>query len=97
MNDKDIPHYVLDVNVLLRTVTGRQMSPDTVLYRKFVRGECRFLFSEALLHEFKRVLDYPEIIALGMTPGLAFSLAIDLLQFGLYLPFVETPRLAERN
>lgn len=46
------------------------------------------MVSAELLSEIERILSYPKVIALGVTPALAFSTAVDLLHLGEYWPNV---------
>ena len=40
------------------------------------------------LVELERILTYPKVLALGVTPSLTFAAAVDLLQLGEYWPIV---------
>lgn len=79
-----VPRLVADTNIVLGGIVAR---PGTVLARlheRFRRGEIRYVLGEALLDELGRVFSYPEVVALGVTPAIAFRVAVDLLQLGEY-------------
>lgn len=94
-----VPRLVVDVNAILNGVTGR---PDSILRRLYLRfrgGEVRFVASAALLEELGRVVGYPKVQALGVTPPIAFAVAADLLLLGEYVervPEYDWPSLSDR-
>lgn len=79
------PRVVADVNIILSGATGKRGSVLRQLHERFRRAELRYVLSQALLDELKTVLSYPKVIALGMTPALAFDMAVDLLHLGEYI------------
>ena len=58
------------------------------LYLSFRGGDCAFVLSADHLAELERVLSYPKVLALGVTPARAFAAAVDLLHLGEYWPYV---------
>jgi predicted nucleic acid-binding protein len=94
------PRLVADINVILSGICGRPSGASAQLYERFRRGEVRYLLSRALLDELQRVFSYPEVVALGVTPELAFGVAVDLLQLGEYIapvPRYDWPSVPDRK
>jgi predicted nucleic acid-binding protein len=84
------PRLIADVNTLLAGVVGKPGSIAERLYRSFRRGQVRLVFDGTYLAELERVLDYEPIQQLGITRGLAFGMARDLLLLGEY--YAQVPR-----
>ena len=70
--------------MLLGGVVGRDEGVLRRLYLSFRRGDCAFVLSADHLAELERVLSYPKVLALGVTPARAFAAAVDLLRLGEY-------------
>jgi putative PIN family toxin of toxin-antitoxin system len=83
-----VRRVVPDANVLLGRIVGKEGGLTRRLYLSFRRGDCAFVVSAELLSEIERILSYPKVIALGVTPALAFATAVDLLHLGEYWPSV---------
>ncbi len=95
-----LPRVVADVNVILNGAAGKQGSILRQLHERFRHAELRYVLSQEMLSELKIVLTYPKIIALGLTPALAFEIAVDLLQLGEYtapVAFFDWPSLPDRK
>lgn len=57
---KNTPQAVIDTNVLIRAnISGN--GSDFLVYRAFLSGKFEFLYSERLIREINRVLNYPRI------------------------------------
>ncbi len=84
------PRLILDINSLLAGIAGKPGSIAHRLYTRFRTGEVRLIFDGTYLSELERVLDYESIQRLGITRGLAFGMARDLLLMGEYYP--QVPR-----
>ena len=68
------------------------------IWRDFRTREIQLVFSEILLLEVQRVLDYPSVARLGISSGTAFSAATELLLLGEYhapLPHFNWPTLTD--
>lgn len=83
-----VRRVVPDANVLLGGIVGKEGGFTRRLYLSFRRGDCAFVVSAELLSEIERILSYPKVITLGVTPALAFATAVDLLHLGEYWPNV---------
>lgn len=74
--------------MLLGGITGKDKGLSRQLYLSFRRGDCAFVLAADHLAELERILSYPKVLALGVTPALAFAAAVDLLHLGEYWPNV---------
>lgn len=94
---------ILDTQCLLSAVAAHAQGRDTKLahvWRTFRARETQLVFGEALLLETQRVLDYASVARLGITSGMAFAAAADLLLLGKYhAPVVRHswPSLSDPN
>lgn len=94
------PRVIPDMNVLLNGITGRPDSLNRRLYGQFTRGLVRFVICEPWLEEFERVLTYPPVLQLGITPTLVSRTMRELLLLGEYIapvPQFDWPGLSDRN
>ena len=94
------PRFVLDINVLIPAMIGKESSFEKRLYQCSRRRECIFVTSEELFDELQRVVDYPNIIKLGITPAIAASMVFNLLHLGEYHSVVkklEWPTLNDKK
>jgi putative PIN family toxin of toxin-antitoxin system len=84
-----VPRLVVDTNLILRAITGQGL--PRVLYDCFLRGEVRFVVSEALMFELRRVLTYKRVTGLGsgISPSAGFGLALELMLLSEYHPTVR--------
>ncbi len=95
-----IPNFILDVNVLISAAIGKEKSPDAIIYKKFLRSECRLVTSEPLINEFIRVLDYPRVLSLGITPAIASTMIFNLMLLGNHVSKIEKldwPSLSDKK
>jgi predicted nucleic acid-binding protein len=95
-----IPRIIPDANVFLNGITGRPNTLNRRLYQNFRRGLNRFVFSESWLTEFERILEYPDVIALGLTPSLVAKVTHDLWLLGEYVnlvPLYDWPGVGDRK
>lgn len=94
---------ILDTQCLLSAVAGHsqgRQTPLALLWQDFRRRELTLVFGETSLLEVQRVLDYPAVARLGITPGTAFTAAKDLLMLGEYcapVPAHQWPSLSDRG
>ena len=79
------PRVIPDVNVLLNGITGKPGSLNRRLYEGFTHGLVQFVISEPWLEEFERVLNYPQVINLGITPSLVAKTMRELLLLADYV------------
>lgn len=94
------PRFILDINVLIPAMIGKDSSFEKRIYQCSRRRECIFVTSEELFDEFQRVVDYPQIIELGITPAIAASMVFNLLHLGEYHSVVkklEWPTLTDKK
>ena len=84
----NVKRLIPDVNVLLGGMVGKDEGLLHQLYLSFRRGDCTFVLCADHLVELERILTYPKVLALGVTPSLTFAAAVDLLQLGGYWPTV---------
>jgi predicted nucleic acid-binding protein len=80
------PRLIIDVNVILASFGGRRNSLSSQVYTQFRRSNFRLVFDGHYLSEMERVLDYPSLMRLDITPRLAFTLARSLFEFGEHYP-----------
>ena len=73
------PRVIPDVNVFLNGITGKPGSLNRRLYEGFTHGLVQFVISEPWLEEFERVLNYPQVINLGITPSLVAKTMRELI------------------
>jgi putative PIN family toxin of toxin-antitoxin system len=94
------PRLVIDANVLFSGLVAR---PESLSYRCLEasrRGATRLVFSQDLMDELERTLEYPRILALGITPALAFGLARQFYELGEFINPVQKydwPTLKDRK
>jgi putative PIN family toxin of toxin-antitoxin system len=84
------PRLIADINVILFGMIGKAGSLAHRFYQAFHRAEIKLLFSRDLMTELEEVLEYPSVLARGVTPALAFRLARDFYELGDYI--AEVPR-----
>jgi putative PIN family toxin of toxin-antitoxin system len=95
-----IPRLVVDVNVLVAAIKARENSLASRLYQSFLRLEFRLVFSAPLAKELGNVLSYPNILARGMNPTIAFRIAQNLYEKGEYVSRVselDWPTLTDKK
>ena len=91
---------VADVNIILNSITAKPKSILSELYSKFKRSEVRYLISQELLDELQRTMQYEKVINLGVSPSIAFNIAVDLLLLGEYIAPVskyDWPTVADKK
>lgn len=94
---------ILDTQCFLSAVAAHAHGRDTALARTwqaFRTRELGLVFGETLLLEIQRVLDYPSVARLGISAGMAFTAATELLLLGEYaapVPAISWPTLSDRN
>lgn len=91
---------VPDVNILVSSLTASPAGLLGRLHDRFRRHDVRYVLGPELLAELQRVLAYPRVVGLGVTPSLAFGLAADLLLLGEYVapvPRLDWPTLTDRK
>ena len=94
------PRFILDINVLIAAMIGKETSIEKRLYQSSRRRECIFVTSEELFDELQRVVDYPNIIKRGVTPAVAAGMVFNLLHLGEYHSTVkklEWPSLTDKK
>lgn len=94
---------ILDTQCLLSAISAYHQgktTPLATLWSEFRRREMLLVFSEPLLLEVQRVLDYPSTTRLGITSGQAFAASSSLLMLGEYhapVPRYSWPSLSDPN
>lgn len=84
------PRIIPDVNVILNGVTGKPNTINRRLYEKFQRGLIRFVLSEEWMFEFERIVDYPKVQNMGVTPSVVAKTTRELLLMGeLIMPVLR--------
>jgi predicted nucleic acid-binding protein len=95
------PRIIPDLNVFLNGIAaGHPETLNARLYQSFRRGLVRFVICETWLEEFERVLTYPAVLALGITPSLVAKTSRELLLLGEYIapvPRYDWPDLGDRK
>jgi putative PIN family toxin of toxin-antitoxin system len=90
----------MDTNVILNGITGPKGTINQRIYAGFQRNDLRLVVSEALLMELETIFDYPQVVALGITPKTAARVVRELLLLGEYIapvPQVDWVSLSDKK